>query len=1152
MSQSRGWSKSWRYGLLVLAAGLCGDLATKRLVTAAVGTNTSPIGDASCTESAAPVRFAGPALDEATPIKSSVVFDPETEVLKLSSEGAKFSRVLVTVPSTFRLGCAGDFDEDGWVDIATGGEKADNRIAFFRNRTFENPAPSDWNDPQQIREPKFVVERIIEPSTSNEEFYFWTACADFNNDGHMDFVMPRSSDGTTDITTATATSAKLFLGRGDGTFETPYNFVDDLTVIGPPSDVGPTGAVPYDYNQDGRMDLVIGRAGSTTKGSVAVLLSDGQPRPKFNTVRVLLTNMNMTKRGVTALVYADVTNDSIPDLVVSGVGVEDLRVYPGILGGAVSTDYHLVPFAGAGVTMLAGNFHRPGRVDLFVGTENWAWPGSRHQGGYGFLYKNDGSSTPFSTVEPDQISVHQDPHTVGSMIDFDSGLAINYDNDPQNSLDLFAFDGNQSQTFFMFVNRPAATAVNPKGSIQSSTLDLGTLTTAPITVTGVELAPTQVVPAGTSIQYEASNDGGISWTAAPPCASNAAHYCAALDQAAGRAVQWRATLNANEARTLSPTVSGMEVRYSYVTAITHTRGGPVASEGLIYVGAFTEPGSAGHLYAVNDQTSEKIWDSAQRIDIAGDTTRTIFTATRDGKQRLQFHRAEKNNLELHDALGTCTSIDTERIIDWQRSARFGWPGIQSPQTLGAIMQSTPAVLTPPHQPFWYPLASTTPSERQEIDAYVNAYANRPRLVFVNAKDGGLHAFRTDPSRLGDPSNGTEAWSFIPQDVAERFNADMANGVISAYPDAAPTLANVKLNGAWRTVLVSGEGYGGAHVFALDVTDTIAADGTVIGPTPLWQFSDYQMGHSTSKPTVIRVKEGEAERWLAVFANGVGTAGPQSTLVFAVDIATGQLMWTFDSGDASSFPTTDVTAAETDDPAEANGATIDGYVDRIFVGDSKGRIWKLDDQGRVVGAPVNVGLESTALFSTKTTPNALGVERPIFGTIAAAPDADRHLVLYFGTGTPDSTDPTEINAFYAVYSHTGAIRSALNPSAAVPAGTKFTGGVVINDGQLILATGRDLSSAGLCAPSEGSILGVDMRTFAVQFAIPTAAKIVSSLFVRNGQYYTTDLQGRIQTSSYTGTNDPTGSSSSSGTYSTESTSSTTGGNVFSLVSYNQRQ
>jgi Tfp pilus tip-associated adhesin PilY1 len=402
----------------------------------------------------------------------------------------------------------------------------------------------------------------------------------------------------------------------------------------------------------------------------------------------------------------------------------------------------------------------------------------------------------------------------------------------------------------------------------------------------------------------------------------------------------------------------------------------------------------------------------------------------------------------------------------------------------------------------------------------------------------LHAFYTNPADATDAKNGQEAWAFVPYDVAQRMLGDKTTGAVTAYPDGSPTLVNAKVYANWRSVVLMSEASGGRSIFALDVTDTIR-DGTVVGPTPLWQFSDPAMGGTYSKPTVVRTKVANAETWMAIFASGPGAVG-QGGVVYALDLSSGALLWKFDIGDPTAYVATDITSAETDDEASTS---VDGYIDRVFFADNKGRVWKIDPSAAVHGvmgsidSTVDVGLPHKALFATKVTPGALGQERAIAGTLTSAVDGSNRLVLYFGTGGTEDTPAAAQNAFYAVYADTGAVRSKLDASTGLAAGVKFYGGVVYQSGQIVFTQGQDLSGLGLCAPTAGSIVAIDANTFAQQFATNTNSKIVAPVFAQNGEIYTVTLKGSLMASSFSGS---TGSASQtgSGTGSVDSTGGTT--------------
>ena len=86
----------------------------------------------------------------------------------------------------------------------------------------------------------------FQKSSATLPLYGTTYAADFNGDGKPDLVIVDVSSGGV---------ASLFLGNGDGTFQSPLSFpVGDA---GPPSFVPPWAAVAADFNQDNAPDLVV-------------------------------------------------------------------------------------------------------------------------------------------------------------------------------------------------------------------------------------------------------------------------------------------------------------------------------------------------------------------------------------------------------------------------------------------------------------------------------------------------------------------------------------------------------------------------------------------------------------------------------------------------------------------------------------------------------------------------------------------------------------------------------------------------------------------------------------------------------------------------------------------------------------------------------
>jgi hypothetical protein len=71
-------------------------------------------------------------------------------------------------------------------------------------------------------------------------------------------------------------------------------------------------------------------------------------------------------------------------------------------------------------------------------------------GGKSYYYENNGSNTPFSNGPTSQLTDYGAPAT-----DFDTGIVINYDNDPEDTPDIVLGDSDDS-TIWFFANRPFA------------------------------------------------------------------------------------------------------------------------------------------------------------------------------------------------------------------------------------------------------------------------------------------------------------------------------------------------------------------------------------------------------------------------------------------------------------------------------------------------------------------------------------------------------------------------------------------------------------------------------------------------------------------------------------------------------------------------
>ncbi len=1041
-----------------------------------------------------------------------VVYDGGDHSLKLNKEGGIFSSRFFGATGTPQYICSADFDKDGWNDFAAA--TADGRsFGFYRNLTFQNLVlyPPDWTNPAYVLPPKFGLLGGA---------YFYTAatasngggaaaCGDFNKDGNQDFavVLEDGDNG------GPATFARMFLGNGNGTFQTPYNlstnWANDFADIKWDGNM-----VATDYNGDGKLDLLFG-AYDAGGGFVRVFLNDGTSSPKFAPSSFLVQSAGLGTYGVQAIAWVDLTGDGRRDLAIAGKSATKIKIYPGLAGGGVSGTAQQVNSITGEAMLMGADFSLDGKNDLIMATDG--------NGGQVYYYKNNGSATPFSD------GVNQ--ILTETFADFDTGFLFNYDNDPDGSMDLMLADGNGAG-YATFANRVLATYV-ACGDIASGVLDLGDLSDEEMVVTAARISPSMVVPAGTSVTFYLSNEDPADWQQAAPCVDDATDYCVSFPHPVGRSVRWKATMCANSDRTITPTITEIEVNYDYTLAEEHFRGGVVVDDGVAYVGAFRQPGDRGHFYAANAGLTEVYWDAGVKLDATDDSDRKMYTSSLDGTERLDFTSAATSNAKLRETLGVATAAQAQEVIAWQRSARFGIEGGGNVKTrLGAVETSTPAIISPPDRPLWYPYLST--QAKQEVDAFLQKHKHRPVLALFGSKDGPLHAVRNEPKDIEDTRNGTEAWAFIPAKVASRFVSDQASGTITSFVDGSPTLLDVRLSdNKLHTVALVAGGNGSSSVFALDVTDTVnPANGNVSGPKPLWHYlpGDELAGQGRAKPAAARVRIDGAERYLAILATGLSRDNPSPPYskgrdVVAVDIATGQRMWRF----RTACPvTSDPVVYETDDDAEPGDPELDGYVDRMVLADACGYVYKLDPGVSLPGDGATDGwIDSStlgviatgstdaaghavkALFSTRYTSGAIGGERPIAGTIGTRTDTTGRVVLFFGTGGLESYDPAQRNEFYAIYADNGAVRNKLVGDCTGGRCEKFYGGVVVSTDQVLLTRAMDPPiGTDTCEMGSSEVTGVDLDDLSLELAVTTGSATVSALFGHGGAVYFTTLAGDL--------------------------------------------
>jgi type IV pilus assembly protein PilY1 len=418
------------------------------------------------------------------------------------------------------------------------------------------------------------------------------------------------------------------------------------------------------------------------------------------------------------------------------------------------------------------------------------------------------------------------------------------------------------------------------------------------------------------------------------------------------------------------------------------------------------------------------WEAGDELTAKSPADRVIYTVI--GGSRQSF--AKSNSNITPTVLGVSTTAQRDNIIDYLRGVDVYDENANNnfseerPWKLGDIFHSTPVLVTPPFLPSPDPL----------YQQWRLSMASRPAVLLAGSNDGMLHAF--------NETDGTERWAFIAEDMLPRLK-DVAkiSGEHQYYVDASPIAADVNFGTAavpnWRTIVIFGERRGGRKYHALDITDTSAA------PTYLWSFTDAKMGESWSEPVIGKIKTADTQgfRYVAIFGGGYDTLSNNSTgkAVFAVDVQTGTKIWEY-SKPSPSHTADDRQYMNYSVPANPLALDLndDGFIDRLYIGDVRGQLWKFDlsQNNTNTGATFSGGLINNwtgKLFFASSTPSATAPAegeyypaQAIYGTPSAAQDSTQthSLWIFFGTGDRNhpmrETLAPDTNRFYGIKDNTG--------------------------------------------------------------------------------------------------------------------------------------
>ncbi len=264
--------------------------------------------------------------------------------------------------------------------------------------------------------------------------------------------------------------------------------------------------------------------------------------------------------------------------------------------------------------------------------------------------------------------------------------------------------------------------------------------------------------------------------------------------------------------------------------------------------------------------------------------------------------------------------------------------------------------------------------------YVDSNHEATSMVFFGSNDGMLHAIldSIDPN-IEDPNDvishyGTESWAFISPDHLPRLK-DIVEGTGHQYfVDSSPQvyIRDVNENGIMeddvdadgdgdiddddkdRVIIICGQRKGGTSYFALDVT-------IPTNPVFMWRISANsafapdvvisELGESWSEPRFGRVKTTDTDTTgTPVFFIGGGFSADNTAgkAVMAIDVFTGAVVKKFVN---DSVDNTDMNFSI---PGTVNiiDENNNGFVDKIYVGDLGGQVWRI---GQFDRDPANIPL-----------------------------------------------------------------------------------------------------------------------------------------------------------------------------------------------------
>lgn len=372
------------------------------------------------------------------------------------------------------------------------------------------------------------------------------------------------------------------------------------------------------------------------------------------------------------------------------------------------------------------------------------------------------------------------------------------------------------------------------------------------------------------------------------------------------------------------------------------------TDSKFYYAQFTSGSWGGELIAQelssDLEAGAEIWKASSELDDIAHSSREILTYNKASGKGVPFNVANLptehyNDLKTiydseYNAYYTTESSFITDAVDYLRGDRSN-EGASAGSfrdrstALGDIINSTPVYVAGP-------IANWPSFIEAGYITYQRSVSNRDPMIYVGANDGMLHAI--------DANTGKEVFAYVPYGITSTDTDKGLHYLVDQdynhryYVDGTASISDAYIDGSWKTLLLGSLGAGGKTIFALDVTDPKSVGESSAASSVLWEVELDDLGLTYPEAKVARMNDGS---WVVVVANGYHNTKDGKAKIFLLDIETGNLVKTFDTGYGS------LTSGKCEDACNGMSSVTlrdideDGTVDFIYAGDVKGNVWAIN-------------------------------------------------------------------------------------------------------------------------------------------------------------------------------------------------------------------